>query len=427
MRVLILVDCYYPSTKSSAKLVHDLAVELYQRGNHAIVLTPSDAISAKVATATEDGVSVIRVKSGQIKGVNNVQRAVNEARLSATLWRKSQYFLSQNPCDLILFYSPTIFFGPLVRRLKQLWNCPAYLILRDIFPQWAADVRILRKGVVYRFFCKAAMEQYEIADVIAVQSPANRKSFAHAFPQNEPRLKVLFNWTALHEMQLPRTDYRVRLGLENKIVFLYGGNIGVAQDMDNILRLATRLACRSDIHFLLVGEGSEVRRLKNAIEKTRLRNIRILPSVAQSEYLSMVSEFDLGLISLDARLTSHNYPGKLLSYLHWGKPVLASVNPGNDLLELLQESGAGFCFLNGDDENLASAALRLAGNSGLRSDMGRNARQLLEQTFSVERAVSEIFAHLQEARLITQSGSSKGAFLADPRVHAHELAGRCEP
>jgi O26-antigen biosynthesis N-acetyl-L-fucosamine transferase len=227
-------------------------------------------------------------------------------------------------------------------------------------------------------------------------------------------------------MHLPRTTYRARLGLESKIVFLYGGNIGVAQDMDNLIRLATRLASRSDIHFLLVGDGSEVRRLKKFIEVNRLSNIQILPSIAQSEYLSMVSEFDLGLISLDARLKSHNYPGKLLSYLYWGKPVLASVNRGNDLLELLRDSGAGYCFVNGDDENLISAALRLTDDSRLRAKMGSNARLLLEQTFSVEHAVNQIFDHLYEAQLIARGDRGKQSVLSDSRIQSTELADRSD-
>src|SRR5580698_11421830 len=161
--------------------------------------------------------------------------------------------------------------------------------------------------------------------------------------------------------------------------------------MDNILRLACRLKSRQDIQFLLIGEGSEVPRLRKAIEREALTNVRIISGIPQEEYLSMVSEFDVGLISLDARLTSHNVPGKLLSYLYWGMPVLASVNPGNDLFALLQESAGGFCFENGDDANLAWAALRLADDARLRGAMGRNARSLLEQTFSVQHAVNQIF------------------------------------
>ncbi len=410
MRILILVDCYYPSTKSSAKLVHDLAVELVQRGNQAVVLTPSETIAGKTESRTEDGVTVERVKMGRIKGVHRVVRAAKEMRLSARMWRSAKAFLRQNPCDLILFYSPTIFFGALVRKLKALWDCPAYLILRDIFPYWAVDAGVLKKGPIFHFFRSVAAQQYRIADVIAVQSPANLQFFATQFSRERFRLKVLFNWTALQEAPRLRTNYRASLGLKDKCVFLYGGNLGVAQDMDNILRLAARLANRPDIRFLCVGEGSEVGRVQKHIELNRVRNVQLLPAMPQGEYLAMVSEFDVGLISLDARLTTHNVPGKLLSYLYWGMPVLASVNPGNDLFALLQQSSAGSCIRNGDDENLAQAALRLVDDARLRAAQGRNARRLLEQTFSVQHAVNQIFTHLREAGLISARRSS----LAEP-------------
>jgi glycosyltransferase involved in cell wall biosynthesis len=302
-----------------------------------------------------------------------------------------------------------------------LWNSPAYLILRDIFPYWAVDAGVLKKGPIFRFFCRAAAQQYRIADVIGVQSPANLRFFATTFPQEKFRLKVLFNWTTLQEAPQARTNYRASLGLKSKIVFLYGGNVGVAQDMDNILRLAARLAFRTDVRFLLVGEGSEVQRLQKSIELNRVRNVQLLPAMPQREYLSMVSEFDVGLISLDARLTSHNVPGKLLSYLYWGMPVLASVNPGNDLFALLQESAGGFCFENGDDANLAWAALRLADDARLRGAMGRNARSLLEQTFSVQHAVNQIFTHLHESGLIADRRLS-AAEPVDPRSYPHALA-----
>jgi glycosyltransferase involved in cell wall biosynthesis len=267
-----------------------------------------------------------------------------------------------------------------------------------------------------------AAAQYRIADVIAVQSPANLKHFARAFPQERFPLEVLFNWTVLNQGRLPKTDYRDRLGLHGKVVFLFGGNIGVAQDMSNILRLAARLAPRRDIHFLLVGEGSEVSRVTKAIETGRLTNIQIIPGLPQEQYLSMVAEFDFGLISLDARLTSHNIPGKLLSYLYWGLPVLASVNSGNDLFQLLRESRAGFCLLNGQDENLARAALRLADDLTLRPAMRENARRLLEQEFSVANAVDQIFKHLHATQLVSLSDAPNFEGSTAPQFHSPVFA-----
>jgi glycosyltransferase involved in cell wall biosynthesis len=191
----------------------------------------------------------------------------------------------------------------------------------------------------------------------------------------------------------------LRLGLFNQIVFFFGGNVGIAQDIDNLLRLAASLAGDSRIFFLIVGEGSEARRLKATIAERRLTNIRMLPPVEQREYISMVSEFDVGLISLDRRLKNHNIPGKLLSYFYWGLPVLASINAGSDLFALLDGNQAGICVANGDDEGLRAAALRLANDPELRRRMGRNGRLLLEEKFSVESAAQQILQHLPRSVL----------------------------
>lgn len=422
--MLILVDCYYPSTKSSAKLVHDLAVEFRRRGEQITILTPSESVSRKLEVSQEEGVTVIRVRNGRIKGAGKWQRGIREVLLSRHLWRGAGDFLRRNPCDAILFYSPTIFFGGIVRRLKRLWSCPAYLILRDIFPEWAADAGVIKKGPIYRFFRMVAKGQYKLAEVIAVQSPANLQYFADSFPGSKFRLKVLFNWTALTESALPQTNYRATLGLRGKKVFLYGGNIGIAQDMDNILRLADRLRLREDIHFLLVGEGSEVARLRTAINDHRLENIQIVPNLSQKEYLSMVTEFDFGLISLDARLRTHNVPGKLLSYLYWGLPVLASVNPGNDLFQILGDGAAGFCIRNGDDDALARAAVRLADEPSLATTMAANSRRLLANQFSVEHAASQIVGHLQALQPAAEGRENEAPLRIHPHFPPHGISQR---
>jgi len=402
--------------------MHDLALEFRRQNHDVAVLTRSDRIATNLEIATEEGLQVIRVRSKKIKGASNVFRAAEEMRLSSLTWRRARRFLLKHPADLIVFYSPTIFWGALVKRLKSLWGCSAYLILRDIFPAWAVDAGVLRKGLVYRFFRRREIQQYEVADRIAVQSPANLSYFSREFASRRYPVEVLYNWASLHEEELPATNYRKQLGLHGKVVFFYGGNLGVANDVDNIVRLAARLSREEHIRFLLVGDGSEAARLKRSLAENGLHAVQILPAVSHREYLAMLSEFDVGLLSLDRRLKTHNVPGKLLGYMYWSKPTLASINPGNDLFEILEKNGAGLCVLNGDDESLAQAALRLANDANLRASIGRNARQLLEQDFSVEHAVSQIFSQLGAADLLAASSRSKLRIATDFRIHPPELA-----
>jgi O26-antigen biosynthesis N-acetyl-L-fucosamine transferase len=390
LRILLLVDCYFPTSKSSAKQMHDLGVELTRRGHDVILMAPCETILDDVEISVRNGVRVVRVKSGRIKGAPRPLRAIREIQLSGTLWRNGRRFLRANPCQLTVYYSPSIFFGSLVKRLKSIWGCSAYLVLRDIFPQWAVDAGMIRRGLVWRYFRRKEIEQYEVADRIAIQSPANAAYFATEFPSRKYSLEVLYNWTVPAETGLPMTNYRRELGLQEKIVFFYGGNLGVAQDLDNIVRLAAHLAQNTHIHFLLVGDGSEAPRLRRILTEKDAKNIHVLPAVGHQEYLAMLSEFDVGMLSLDRRLRTQNVPGKLLGYVYWGKPVLASLNPGNDLFEILTKEQAGICVLNGDDHSLCAAALKLANDAELRSKMGKNSRKLLERLFSVETAADQI-------------------------------------
>ena len=405
MRVLCLVDCYLPSTKSSAKLVHDLACEFARRGHQVCLAAPDDSLQLDCQVTCEEGLIIARIRTGKIKGAGLLRRGYNEVRLSAVMWKRGKKFFRQHPCDLVVFYSPTIFFGPLVAQLKRLNGGRAYLILRDIFPQWALDSGILRPGLVTRYFCFRERQQYLAADFIGVQSPANLRHFqVHPLPSGRD-LEVLFNWTALAE-DTPATRYRSCLGLQNKVVFFYGGNMGVAQDMDNILRLAAAAADCGDIHFVLMGEGSEVPRLMQRVARERLTNISLLPAVPQEEYLGVVSEFDVGLITLDRHLKTHNFPGKMLSYMYHGKPILASINAHNDLREIIEASRAGLVCLNGENEQFLQFALRLARNCDLRKEMGRNARALLERLFSVRAAADQILSHVECPKPATVSAVS---------------------
>ena len=117
MRILIFVVYYLPSPIASAKLIHDLGFEFLQMGHGVVIAAPDENIPSESQITCEEGITVLRIKTGKIKTASRSVRAFNEVRLSQTMWKKGGQFFKENSFDLIVYYSPSIFFGSLVNRL----------------------------------------------------------------------------------------------------------------------------------------------------------------------------------------------------------------------------------------------------------------------------------------------------------------------
>jgi len=394
MRILFAVPHYAPLRTSSAKMMYDLGQEFLRRGHEVVVATPGENPVGDVKTTQEDGVTVMRFPVGRIRGINIFQRTLNEMRISAVMLRKGRKFFEEHPCDLVIFWSPTLFLGKLARSLKKMWNCKTYLIVRDIAPQWYVDSGVLRKGLIYRYFKRAELLNYAVSDTIGYQSPANLDYFIEYGYDKRFHFELLYNWIDTSAIPARPTNLRDRLNLHGKTVFIYGGSMGTAQDMDAVLVLADRLQADTQVHFVLVGEGNEVERIKEFVRERGLNNLTLLGAVDQEEYLGMLQECDVGLVTLNQLLTTHNFPGKMLGYMLCSLPLLASVNPKNDMKAAVEDAEAGFVTDNGDYEELLRNAVKLIRSAELRKKMGQNARRLLEEHFSVAHAAEKMLSQM---------------------------------
>ena len=146
----------------------------------------------------------------------------------------------------------------------------------------------------------------------------------------------------------------------------------------------------NNAHFLFVGQGDEVKLINKLAIQWKLSNYSYLPSVSQDEYRDMLTQVDVGLFSLSAKHTSHNFPGKLLGYMLQSLPILGSVNQDNDLISLIQDNRAGFISVNGDDEVFFDNATKLYKNLELRNKIGLAGNALLHKEFTVMNAASII-------------------------------------
>jgi O26-antigen biosynthesis N-acetyl-L-fucosamine transferase len=394
MKICIIVDDYMPySIKVAAKMMHELACEFIDQGHQVSVVTPNTIQNDILVSSVLDGVNVFSFKSGEIKNVNKIKRAINETLLSYNAYKACKTFIKENHHDLIIYYSPSIFFGSFVKKLKNIWNAPSYLILRDIFPQWTIDNGILKEtSMTTKYFKYFEKINYNAADTIGVMSKKNLKWFKEYYTGNK-KIEILYNWADNKPVSHKTNKYRRQLNIEDKIVYFYGGNLGHAQDMMNIIRLAINMKVYTEAHFVLVGAGDEYELIKKEIKNKNLNNITLLPSVNQDEYKQMLCEFDIGLFSLNKNHKTHNFPGKLLGYMVQKLPLLGSINLDNDLKDVVEEYNAGYITVNGKDELFLNNAIKLL-DTKRRTNIGNNSNHLLKDKFSVEFALIQIISKI---------------------------------
>ena len=397
MRIALIADAFPPMRTSGAVQLRDLAAELLRQGHQPTVLVPSFEIHQPWSLDHVEGVEVVRLKAPRTKDVSYVRRTVAEFLMPfAMLYRLRSTPVADVRWDGVVWYSPTIFLGPIANALKKASGCSGYLIVRDIFPEWAVDMGLLKRGVPYRFFKAIERHQYRVANIIGVQTPANLPYFSNWSGAAGRRLEVLQNWLAT----APDAGCGISVAagpLAGRRIFVYAGNMGVAQGMDILIDLAKRLQHRRDIGFLFVGRGSDVTRLRHAALTQGLSNLAFEDEIDPREIPGLYAQCHVGMVALDPRHKTHNIPGKFLSYMQSGLPVLANINPGNDLAQLIAREDVGRASTSHSLDTLEMLAIELVDSLDTDSRVADRCRALAARLFSPEGAVSQIVNALSAA------------------------------
>ena len=398
-KAIFLIDDDWPASKrSSAKMMFELARTFADDGYSSVLLMPSNGPQKHLISKSRmEGVELWRYRCPNARGKSKLRRAFIESqyalRALMALW------LTQ-PKDALRFdicvnHAPSIFFGPLAGFLNKR-GAFTYLVLRDFFPQWAIDEGLLRKNALSTRYLQAFERlTYRNAHKIGLQSQANIAVFESLHPQYQNH-EVLVNWadvakTKTKTKQAPSHLIKELAGpLAGKTVFFYGGNMGHAQDIPLLLQLVIERASDKRSHFLFVGHGDHFDLVRRTINDKALTNITLLPAVDQQDYDQLLDLADIGLLSLSGSHIAHNFPGKVIGYMTKSLPILGSVNPGNDLADIINDSGSGLICESGDLGALTENASLLAKDAGLRGKMGRKAHKLLQTSFSATSAKKTI-------------------------------------
>jgi hypothetical protein len=156
----------------------DLINGLKNQG-HTITAVFADSNCKKTNLKEEDGCKIIRVKVGNQFGVNVVRKAIIILSLESKLKNAIKKFISKESFDLILYATPPITLANTIRYCKKKFNCKSYLMLKDIFPQNAVDLKMLSKtgwkSILYKYFRKKEIQLYNLSDRIGCMSKGNEE------------------------------------------------------------------------------------------------------------------------------------------------------------------------------------------------------------------------------------------------------------
>ena len=388
-KILIITDDFvHNSEKSGAILIKDLANAINATDDFSSIVLAPNINSNKIEKLLLYGIETILFPSGKIKNTNFIFRAFNEYMLSYRA-KKCYNYIKSEEISGIIYYSPSIFFGSAINFFKKKFNCYSYLILRDLFPQWIVDVGLIKKNSLPHLFFKYFERiNYLRADKIGVMSESNLKLFSTR--SDFKKFEVLPSW------QKPiKTETNIALlkeyGLEelsDKFVFFYGGNIGLAQGIETLLALSKSVLHKKNIHFVFIGQGDAV----NLLQDTSFTNISYLSSIKTELYYRLVSNFDVGLVSLHPNHTAHNYPGKIWAYMSLNKPIVGVVNKGNDVKELINDNNAGLVSTHDEGiDKLTTHCIRLSNDLYLKNEQGLNSYSIILE-FTPEKTANQILS-----------------------------------
>ncbi len=374
---------------------HSISLDLlheFQRNGHNVHIVA--AVERKENTDTylteEAGCKILRVKTGNNKKANLIEKGLNTLMLPKLYINAIKKYYADVKFDLVMYATPPITHYETVKFIKKRDGAKSYLLLKDIFPQNAVDIKMMTKsgvkGLIYKMFRKKEKQLYAISDYIGCMSAANVEYVLKHNPEVSPeKIEVCPNSIEVQDMTISEEDriaVREKYGIPtDKKVFVYGGNLGRPQGIPFIIECLKAQMNNDKAYFLVVGDGTEFSKLQTFFDEAQPTNMQLMKKLPKEDYDRMVAACDIGMIFLDHRFTIPNFPSRLLAYMQAGKPVLACTDPNTDIGKVIVDGGFGWWCESNDVEAFSEAV-----NSAIEADyssMKEKELKFLEENYTV--------------------------------------------
>ncbi len=323
----------YPKEKENSCLEKDFVKKLSEEGHNIYVITTTERRLKEETHIFEDGnIKILYVKTGnRTKNYNLIEKILTILSTPFLIKKDFNQFFKDIKIDYLITYTPFMSSLSLIKYFKKRLDCKVALFLWDIMPQTAKDMEVIKNNFIFNYMKKNEAKMYDnVNKVICNCEEAERYVLNNSYKKKESIIFIR-NAEYIHDFVISsekKQKIRKELGYTKEdIVFVFGGNMGMLQKLENILELAKVIESENrNIKFILIGDGKDKEKLRKRIEQEDIKNLKILERLSRTEYESVIASFDCGLISLNEKNTVPNFPTKVTAYLKLGLPIFASLD-----------------------------------------------------------------------------------------------------
>jgi colanic acid biosynthesis glycosyl transferase WcaI len=395
MNVLFLSHYFWPEEMATAEMLSGIAFSLSRSGISVSGLAGHPAyrkLGIRIPRVVEhEGVKVRRVWSTQLDKNRTLGRVQNAATFAVS--SLISCLLAQRPKILITVTNPPLLIW-VAWAVHLLRRIPYVLVIHDVYPDVAVALKRVPQGSLvdrtWRFLNRLSYKRaYRIvalgdcmAEVLRAELPSEQRN----------KVVVIPNWAdgqAIHPVERQGHPVLRELGLADKFVVQYSGNIGLFHEIETIVKAAELLKNDKGIQFLFIGDGGQLPWLQSQVEERGLTNVTLMPFQPKERLPLTLTACDASLVTLKGEVTGFCVPSKLYGALAAGKPVLCVANPAAEPARKVQHHGCGMTVSPGDSVGLAQAISAMKSDSQACQMFGRAARLAFEQHYSQEKVAAQ--------------------------------------
>ena len=398
MKILFLFQIF-DHKKSTIYL--DLVRECRDRGHEVFLIAGNTDMSLPDGICDVDGMKTVYMKLPDQFGVNPVKKALIQMSIPRRMKQILKTELKDQVFDIIAYPTPPITLAPVLGYIKKHRKDGVnYLMLKDIFPQNAVDLKMFsERSPIYRYYRRMEEKLYEYSDRIGCMSEANMAYLKEHNPKiTEGKIEYFPNTVKVHDIGGKKRGQSTGNtpeatgesipdnGHDRTLSIVFGGNMGRPQDIEGLL--GSIKCCGEDpllknVHFSFIGDGSESRKIEAFIREEAPENLTYSHALDREAYETLLQDADLGMISLGADFTIPNFPSRLLSYMQIAKPVFAVVDEATDIDTVITEKACcGYACKAGDAKSFMAVLGRILEERDSLEELGLRGRKYLEEHFN---------------------------------------------